>query len=78
MAPNQLVNKKKSVKDDLGLKSLAAVHVQQLTPLQRPKRLKMTQSLLNELKLCPTPPWGMVQMEMAVELVNLGSSNLVW
>ncbi len=38
------------VKEDLGLKSLAKPKIQQLTPAQKAKRLKMCTSMLNKLK----------------------------
>ncbi len=38
------------VNNDLGLKSLAVVQVQQLTPLQRQRRLEMCTAMINELK----------------------------
>ncbi len=38
------------VKEDLGLKSLAVVQVQQLTPVQRQKRLEMSKIMLNRMK----------------------------
>ncbi len=41
---------RKLVKVDLSLKSLAVVQVQQLTPLQKSKRLEMCRDMLNKLK----------------------------